>query len=66
MELKDSQDNEIVSININKEKQAWDLRIKKTKLETWIKEGVDEQKKIKIVIAERNFQVKERNFDKNG
>ena len=62
MEFKDMQHEDIELYFINKEKNGWDIKVKKTLLESWMKSGgLDEDKKIKIVIAEKNFQTNDRN-----
>lgn len=65
MEFRDIQHPDIAHYFVNKEKNAWDLRIKKFLLEKWMKDGIDEDKNIRIVIADKNFKPKnDRPYDK--
>lgn len=45
---------------MSKEKKgAWDLKVNKKLVEKWLTDGLDEDKKIYVSIAQRNFRSKE-------
>lgn len=40
-------------------KGVWDLKVNKKLVEKWLADGLDEDKKIHVAIADRNFRPRE-------
>jgi hypothetical protein len=57
----------VLNIYMNKEiKGTWDLKVKDELIRTWITDGIDPARKVRVTVSERNFRNRDRGTGERG